>query len=466
VEVDCPEDGDCAADFTVSAGERKAFVLTYFASHGERPRAVDAAQALEDTRRFWADWTSACTYHGPWRAAVIRSLIVMKALTYRPSGAIVAAPTSSLPERPGGSRNWDYRFCWLRDATFTLLAFLQAGYAEEAKAWRDWLLRAVAGDPACIQPVYGLGGEARLTEWEAGWLSGFAGSTPVRFGNAAFQQRQFDIFGEVIDVLHEAHARGLPASSEAWRMAKALVEHLESVWREPDDGIWETRGHPKRFTYSQAMIWASLDRLIHHTEATGTAAPLERWKRLRTDIHAEICRRGFDPARNTFVRDFESRDLDASLLLLPQIGFLPPDDPRIVGTIEAIEQALRRDGFVFRYDDGATEDGLPGGQSAFLACNFWYADALLMVGRRADAEAVFQRVLAIRNDLGLLSEEFDVEAGELVGNFPQALSHLALVNTAFNLASWDGIGRRRTPPSQAQAAEPGPRPRGVFDAPS
>jgi GH15 family glucan-1,4-alpha-glucosidase len=438
VAVDCHDDGDCSAEFMVAAGEQKTFVLTYFVSHGERPRAVDASRALEDTRRFWAEWTARCTYQGPWREAVIRSLIVMKALTFRPSGAIVAAPTSSLPERRGGARNWDYRFCWLRDATFTLLAFLQAGYTEEAEAWRDWLLRAVAGDPACIQPVYGLGGEARLTEWEAGWLSGFEGSTPVRFGNDAFRQRQFDVYGEVIDVLHQAHAHGLPTSEEAWRMAAALVVHLESVWQEPDDGIWETRNQAKRFTHSQAMIWVSLDRMIRRAAATGMDAPIERWTRLRAEIHAEICQRGFDAARNSFVREFDAHELDASLLLLPQIGFLPSDDPRIRGTIEAIEGALCRDGFVFRYDESVTDDGLPKGQSAFLACSFWYADALLLIGQRAEAEAVFERILAVRNDLGLLSEEFDVGAGELAGNFPQALSHLALVNTALNLARAGG----------------------------
>jgi GH15 family glucan-1,4-alpha-glucosidase len=438
IAIDLPDDGDCFAEFTVSAGEQKAFILTYFISHGDRPAGVDASRALEETRRFWVEWTARCIYKGAWREAVMRSLIVMKALTYRPSGAIVAAPTSSLPEKFGGGRNWDYRFCWLRDATFTLLAFLQAGYPDEAKAWRDWLLRAVAGDPACIQPVYGLGGEARLTEWEADWLTGFEGSIPVRFGNAAFQQRQFDVYGEVIDVLHQAHVQGLPTSEEAWRMAAALVEHLELVWREPDNGIWETRDQPKRFTYSQAMIWAGLDRLIHRAQAAAMDAPLERWKRLRADIHAEICQRGFDAAKNTFVRDFDSHDLDASLLLLPQIGFLPADDPRVRGTIEAIGSALSRDGFIIRYDDSITANGLPKGRSAFLACSFWYADALVMIGRRAEAEAVFERVLAVRNDLGLMSEKFDVEAGTLVGNFPQALSHLALVNTAFNLAREGG----------------------------
>jgi GH15 family glucan-1,4-alpha-glucosidase len=304
-------------------------------------------------------------------------------------------------------------------------------------------LRAVAGDPARIQPVYGLGGEARLTEWEASWLAGFAKSKPVRFGNAAFQQRQFDVCGEVIDVLHQADVHGLPIGEDAWRMAATVVEHLESVWREPDGGIWETRGRAKRFTYSQAMIWASLDRVIRRAETTGTEASLERWRRLPAEIHADICQRGFDPIANSFVRDFDSRELDASLLLLPQIGFLPAHDPRIRGTIRAIGAALCRDGFVFRYEDKVA-DGLPKGQSAFIACSFWYADALLMIGRRAEAEAVYERILSIRNDLGLLSEQFDVEAGALVGNFPQVLSHLSLVNTAFNLAGEGGGSTRRS----------------------
>jgi GH15 family glucan-1,4-alpha-glucosidase len=440
--ISAQEGGDCSAEFTIGAGERKTFVLTYFRSHTKRPPPVDTLSALNHTSRFWAEWAGRCRYEGPWRAAVVRSLIVLKSLTYRPSGAIAAAPTSSLPEWPRGERNWDYRFCWLRDATFTLLAFLQAGYEDEARAWRDWLLRAVAGDPRCIQPVYGLAGEARLTEWNADWLRGFGGARPVRFGNAAFQQRQFDVYGEVIDALYQAHVHGLPPSDAEWRLATALVEHLEAVWTQPDDGIWETRSKPKRFTHSQAMIWASLDRMIRRAEATRAQAPLERWKRLRRTIHQEICRKGFDSALNSFVREFDSCELDACLLLLPQIGFLPADDPRILGTIKAIGDRLCRGAFVFRYDDRATEDGLPKGQAAFLACSFWYADALILAGRRTEAEAIFSRVLEVRNDLGLLSEEFDTQSGELAGNFPQALSHLALVNTAFNLAG-DGAARRR-----------------------
>ncbi len=430
----CAEDGDCEAQFEIRAGEVRAFVLTYFISHGAEPDVVDPRQALEDTGRYWADWTARCNYSGPWREAVIRSLITMKALTYRPSGSIVAAPSSSLPERPGKGRNWDYRFCWLRDATFTLLAFLNTGYSDEAQAWVDWLMRAVSGDPAHIQPVYGLGGEPRLTEWEAPWLRGFGGAQPVRFGNAAFQQHQFDVCGEVINALHQAHLHGLPCREDGWRLVKAMIEHLETIWGEPDDGIWEARGAPKRFVHSQAMIWAAIDRGVRRAEDGGLEAPLTRWRALRDQIHAEICRRGFQPEMNSFVRDYGSNAVDASLLLLPQIGFLPADDPRILGTIAAIQSRLFHQGFVLRQDE---DDGDPAHQSAFLACSFWLADALVMAGRREEAISVFEAVIAVRNDLGLLSEEFDLQTGDLVGNFPQALSHLALVNTAYNLSRPD-----------------------------
>ncbi|HEX4182172.1 MAG TPA: glycoside hydrolase family 15 protein [Caulobacteraceae bacterium] len=429
VEVDGLADGDCSATFTVGAGESRFFVLTYYTSHETAPKPVESQVALRETQDFWSGWCGRCVYDGPARDAVVRSLVIMKALTYRPSGAIVAAPTSSLPESRGGDGNWDYRFCWLRDATFTLLAFLRAGYVEEAKAWRDWLIRAVSGDPDKIQPVYGLTGETRLTEWRADWLAGFTGAKPVRFGNDAFRQRQLDVCGEVINALHHAHARGLPVDEDAWRMALKMVEHLEAVWREPDSGIWERRGETKRFTYSQAMVWLALERVLRRAEAIGAEVPLERWTALRDEVHDEICKHGFDPEAGSFVRDFGSRQLDASLLLLPQIGFLDAGDRRVAGTVAAIERRLVQDGFVFRHEP----DDKGGERAAFLACSFWYADVLHMLGRQADAQRVFDQVLTVRNDLGLLPEEFDPRTGTLLGNFPQALSHLALVNTAFRL---------------------------------
>ncbi|HTT03145.1 MAG TPA: glycoside hydrolase family 15 protein [Steroidobacteraceae bacterium] len=440
VPLNCTADGRCKTEFAVRAGEQRVFVLTYFVSYEREPPAVDAEQALAETERFWSQWVERCSYQGPWRDAVVRSLITMKALTYRPSGGIAAAATSSLPERRGGTRNWDYRFCWLRDATFTLLAFLYSGYREEAIAWRDWLLRAVGGEAARVQPIYGMAGEARLDEWEASWLAGFDGARPVRFGNAAFSQHQLDVYGEVIDALQQAHAHGIKFSEAAWRMQLKMVEHLETVWRQPDNGIWEVRDTPRRFTYSQAMIWAALDRLIRRAESERLEAPLERWKRLRAQIHAEVCRSAFHPDRNTFVRDFDSGELDASLLLLPQIGFLPPDDARIIGTVEAIGRNLQRDGLTIRHRaDGEGEADA----AVFCVCSLWYADALLMIGRRDAAVATFERVLALRNDLGLLAEAFDTASRELMGNFPQALSHLALVNTALNLQGTDGPAWRR-----------------------
>lgn len=440
----CGEDGRCHGEFTITAGERVSFVLTYFVAHEKTPDAVDPRIAFDETERFWTKWSGACTYQGPWRDAVVRSLIVMKALIYRPTGGIVAAPTSSLPERPGGTRNWDYRFCWLRDATFTLLALIHAGHDDEALAWRNWLLRAVGGDLSQLQPVYGLRGEARLPEWEAGWLAGFNGARPVRFGNAAYSQRQFDIYGEVIDALHQARRHGMEADPVGWRIQEQIVEHLARVWREPDQGIWETRSGARRFTHSQAMIWAAVDRMIAAGEEGGSDAPLDRWRRLRAAIHAEICRCGFSPKLGAFTRDFDSEALDASVLLLPQIGFLPPDDPRIVGTVDAIGRRLCRDGFIRRYDAHVSDDGLPHGDSSFLPCSFWYADALALIGRRAEAETVFERVLSVRNDVGLLAEEYDTENGLLTGNFPQALSHLSLVNTALNLTGKSGPAHRRS----------------------
>lgn len=443
------DDKACIADFTISAGERAAFVLTYSASHGTSPNPVDAELALAETVRFWADWVAQCRYEGPWREAVIRSLITMKALTYRPSGGIAAAPTTSLSEKIGKSGNWDYRFCWLRDATFTLLSLLHSGYRDEATAWRDWLLRAAGGDPAQVQPIYGMAGESLLPEWEADWLPGFEDVRPVRFGNAAFAQRQFDTYGEVVDALYQAHAHGIAPSDLAWRLQLRMVGHLETVWQQPDSGIWEARRQRRRFTHSQAMIWAAVDRMIRHAETERLEAPIERWRELRACIHREICSRGYNRDLNSFVRYFDSTTVDASLLLLPQIGFLPPQDSRITGTIAAIGERLAKDGFICRCEADSARDDRSPGTAAFLACSFWYADALLMLGRREEAAATFERVLSVRNDLGLLSEEYEIERGRLIGNFPQALSHLALVNTALNLAQGDGPARSRSRPEPA-----------------
>lgn len=445
------DDGGCVAEFALQAGDRRAFVLTYFSSPTRPPACIDAWASLEETARFWQDWVAHCTYQGPWREAVVRSLITMKALTYQPSGGIAAAPTSSLPERSGGTRNWDYRFCWLRDATFTLLSLLHTGYHEEAAAWRDWLVRAVAGKPHQIQPLYGMAGERHLPEWQADWLSGFGGAKPVRFGNAAALQRQFDIFGEVIDALHQGRLNGIGFDETAWRMQLKILDHIEQIWREPDCGIWESRHQPRRFTHSRVMMWAALDRIISASAQRGGDLPLERWRRLRAEIHAEVCSRGFDRDLNSFIRDFDSTELDASLLLLPQVGFLPPADARIIGTVKAIGEHLRKDGFILRYDTDLSHDGLPPGEGAFLACSFWYADALVMTGRRDEAREMFEHVLSVRNDLGLLAEEYDPDNAQLAGNFPQALSHLALVNTALNLSRTRGPAAHRSDGGQ----EPG-----------
>ena len=436
------EHGACATEFTIAAGERRAFTLSYFPSYRSPPDDIDTRAALVETERFWRDWSARCDYRGPWREAVMRSLITMKALVYRPSGAIVAAPTSSLAEQSTGQGLWDYRFCWLRDATFTLLSFLHAGHIEEAVAWRDWLLRAAAGEPGRLQPVYGLDGEPRLNEWEAPWLAGFNGARLVRFGNEAYRQRQFDAYGEVSEALHQACEHGVPQAESAWRLRMALADEVAQCWREPDNGIWEARGGARMFTLSRAMIWAALDRTIRFAEREGREAPLDRWRAARAAVHAETCRRGFRPERGAFVRDFDSDKLDASLLLLPQIGFLPPDDPRIIATVEAIGKELSVDGFIRRHK--REEDFEGASRSAFVACGFWFADALAMIGRRAEAEAMFERQMAIRNDLGLLAEQYDPDERRLMGNFPQALSHLALVNAAFNLWTDDPPAERRS----------------------
>lgn len=431
--LDVNEDGDITWNFLLRAGDSRAFILTTFSAAEKEPADVDPVHALRETEQYWSSWIARCSYRGRAREAVLRSLATIKAATHRPTGGIIAAPTSSLPELKGGRRNWDYRFCWLRDATFVLLALLHTGYEEEAVAWREWLLRTVGDDPEQLQPIYGLAGERQLAEWEAPWLSGFNGAQPVRFGNVVHRQRQFDTYGEVVDTLYQAHVHRIPAKSEALHLQTRLVEHLEKVWDQPDHGIWETRLAPRRFTHSQVMIWVALSRLIDRARHAKLNAPLARWEKLRRQIHAEICARGFDAERNSFVQAFDSPYLDASLLLIPQLGVLPADDPRIVGTIDAIGRDLGCDGFIRRYDPESGIDDLPGPEGAFLPCSFWYADALIMTGRRDEAEKVFEHALSACNDLGLLAEEYDPATHELRGNFPQALSHVALVNTALNL---------------------------------
>ena len=423
-------------EFAVSAGETVAFMLSYGPSHLEPPAPIDPERALAQTEAFWRDWSSRCQYTGEWTEAVLRSHIVLKALTYAPTGGIVAAPTTSLPEQIGGPRNWDYRYCWLRDATFTILSLTNAGYYEEAQAWRDWLLRTVAGNPAKLQIMYGLAGERRLTEWEVPWLPGYEGSRPVRIGNAAAKQLQLDVYGEVLDALYQARRAGVSSSEASWALQRALAEHLETVWGEPDEGIWEVRGGSRHFTHSKVMAWVALDRMVRSVEEFGLDGPADRWRALRRTIHEDACRNGFDPDLGSFVQSYCSKRLDASLLLLPLVGFLPPDDLRIRGTVAAIERRLvTEDGLVMRYDTADSDDGLPPGEGAFLACSFWLADNLALQGRQRDARDLFERLLTLRNDIGLLAEEYDPVTGRQVGNFPQAFSHLALADTARNLSA-------------------------------
>jgi GH15 family glucan-1,4-alpha-glucosidase len=421
------------AEFTLAAGDSVPFTLVYTASHLPPPDPGDPYKALADTEKYWRGWSSKGQATGLHEAAVKRSLITLKALTYAPTGGIVASATTSLPEWLGGVRNWDYRFCWLRDATLTLLAFMNAGYFSEAKAWREWLLRAVAGRPEQAQIMYGLAGERRLVEWEVPWLKGFRNSAPVRIGNSAHGQLQLDVYGEVMDALHQARRGGLDQHDEGWAMQIAFLKHLEKIWTEPDESIWEVRSGRQHFTYSKVMAWVAFDRAIKSAEQFHYDGPVEHWKAVRTRIHADVCRKGYDAEQQSFVRSYGSKELDASLLLLPMVGFLPPDDPRVKGTIEAIERRLMVDGLVLRYDTASAEDGLPPGEGVFLACSFWMVDAYVMLGRIDDAHTLFQRLVGLCNDVGLLSEEYDPGSGQLLGNFPQAFSHVALVNSAFNL---------------------------------
>jgi GH15 family glucan-1,4-alpha-glucosidase len=428
------EDLKTVGEFTVAAGQSVPFVLTYSPSHQPVPGPIESEAALGDTEAFWREWASICADFGPWTDVVRRSLITLKALTYAPTGGIAAAPTASLPEHIGGSRNWDYRFCWLRDATFTLLSLMNGGYYLEADAWRDWLLRAIAGSPSQLQPLYGLAGERRLTEWEVPWLPGYEGSRPVRIGNAADLQLQLDVIGEVMDALHQARAGKLAANAAGWDLQRALLAHLETVWEQPDRGIWEVRGEPQHFTHSKAMVWVAFDRGIKSAEQFDLPAPLERWRALRAKVHDDVCRKGFNPEIGAFVQSYGSRQLDASLLLLALVGFLPASDPRIRGTVEAIERHLMVDGLVLRYDPGKTDDGLPEREGAFLACSFWLVDNFVLLGRYDDAERLFKRLLGLANDVGLLAEEYDPRIDRQLGNFPQAFSHITLATSASNLA--------------------------------
>jgi GH15 family glucan-1,4-alpha-glucosidase len=420
-------------EFTVTAGETVPFVLTHALSHLPPPEPPEPAAALASTEAFWTEWSARCQAGSLWPDAIVRSLVTLKALTYAPTGGIIAAPTTSLPEHIGGPRNWDYRFCWLRDATLTLLALMNGGYYEEAHAWRDWLLRAAAGSPSQLQIMYGIAGERRLTEWEVPWLAGYEDSRPVRIGNAAHGQLQLDVYGEVMDALYLAKRGGLAPDDSGWELQKALLGHLESVWSEPDQGIWEVRGPPCHFTHSKVMAWAAFDRAIKSAEQFGLTGPLARWRMLRDAIHADICARGFNAELGSFVQCYGGTALDASLLLLPCVGFVPPSDPRIAGTVAAIERTLIVDGLVQRYSTTETDDGLPPGEGAFLACSFWLVDAYVMLGRLDDAMRLFERLATLCNDVGLLAEEYDPVAQRMVGNFPQAFSHIALVNSAFNL---------------------------------
>ncbi|MGH6843197.1 MAG: glycoside hydrolase family 15 protein [Methylocella sp.] len=440
-------------EFVVAAGETTDFTLSYGISYEDVPKAIDPYQALEQTERGWTAWSQAAEGAGHWSEAVIRSLLTLRALIFQPSGGIVAAPTTSLPEQLGGSRNWDYRYCWLRDATFTLLALMNGGYAGEAMRWRGWLIRALGGEPALVQVLYGLGGERNIPERTLPWLAGYAGATPVRAGNAAAGQLQLDIYGEVLDALYHSRKRRLVTDAADWMLQIELLKHLEKIWALPDEGIWEVRGPSRHFTYSKVMAWVAFDRAVKSIEDFGFVGPLDHWRRLRQRIHDDVCANAFDPEQGAFTQSYGGKDLDASLLLMALVGFLPPDDRRLAGTVDAIERRLMVDGFVRRYDTQTAGDGLPVGEGAFLACSFWLVDNLVLLGRLDDARILFERLLALRNDLGLLSEEYDPSAKRLVGNFPQAFSHIALINSAYNLA-------RAEKPAEQRSGAKAPEPRG------
>ncbi len=451
------EDLHTLARFTVREGESVPFTLSYHRSHREPHFIPDRHQCLERTAIWWREWVRKgdfATVPEPWRDPVVRSLITIKMLTFSPTGGIVAAPTTSLPEAIGGARNWDYRFCWLRDSALTLIALLNAGYRPEAEDWRQWLLRAVAGHPKQLQIMYGVSGERRLPEFELDWMAGYEGSRPVRVGNAASQQVQLDVFGELVETLHASRVAELQPQSEAWRLQKVLLEHLEGIWQQPDRGIWEVRGEARPFTHSRMMCWVAFDRAVTGVERFGLEGPVDHWRSLRAKIHAEICAKGFDTRRNSFMQSYGGRGLDASLLLMPKLGFLPPTDPRVRGTIAAIEGELMADGFVRRYSPEKTDDGVGGQEGAFLACSFWLADAYVLCGRHDDARALFERLLGVRNDLGLLAEEYDPIERRQLGNVPQAFSHVGLINTAFALgeAARSGAGAAEVAAASASPA--------------
>ncbi|MFJ3878888.1 glycoside hydrolase family 15 protein [Streptomyces sp. NPDC090077] len=430
------EDRSTRSECTVGPGEKVAFVLTWHPSHEPRPEPVDPYEALEQSLADWRAWSGQCRYEGPYEEAVTRSLITLKALTFAPTGGIAAAATTSLPEEIGGVRNWDYRYCWLRDATLTLGSLLSTGFLDEARAWRGWLLRAVAGDPADLQIMYGIAGERRIPETELPWLRGYAGSAPVRVGNAAVDQLQLDVYGEVLDALYLARASGLASERHSWKIQLALLDFLERNWHRPDEGLWEVRGPRRHFTHSKVMAWVAADRAVRTLEnAPQLPGDVERWRAMRDEVHRDVCDKGYDPERGTFTQYYGSRELDAATLLIPRVGFLPPDDPRVIGTVDAVRAELGSSGLVRRYStEGPSVDGLPGDEGAFLACSFWLVDALHMTGRTKEARELFEKLLAVRNDVGLLAEEYDTRAGRQLGNFPQAFSHVGLVNTAIALS--------------------------------
>jgi GH15 family glucan-1,4-alpha-glucosidase len=432
------------AAFTVAAGQVIPFVLSYGPAHLSPPAPIDALDSLETATAFWRGWSAASEQGGPYATVIERSLLVLKALTYAPTGGLVAAPTTSLPERFGGSRNWDYRYCWIRDATLTLLALMSAEHFDEARGWSNWLHRAVAGSPADMQIMYGLAGERRLTEWEVGWLGGYEGATPVRIGNAAHRQFQLDVYGELMDAFHQARRGGLTGDG-TWAVQRAIMDHVTKVWNEPDEGIWEVRSGRRHFTFSKVMAWVAVDRAVKAVETFGLEGPVDEWRTLRSTIHLEVCAQGFNARTGGFQRAYDDPSADASLLLLAELGFLAPDDPRFAATVAAVEHELiTADGLVLRYDSRQVDDGLPPGEGAFLPCSFWLANAYLMLGRRPEAEMLFERLLGFCNDLGLLAEEYDPRTKRLAGNFPQALSHIALLSTALNLT-------HRLRPSEARS---------------